>query len=651
MTKPIHAMDRRTHSRLLMCVALFAGVQAVNAQQTIVDGKTNLIVNGDAESGPASPDGTTVVASIPNWTRATGDANVLAYGLTGSILLSDEAPPNHGFNYFAKTTNDGAATLTQTIDVSSASSQISGGDVKYTASAYLGNTRCCGPTQVTFAFQNASGQTFSTATLSQDSIADPGVALQQTMGLVPSGTLRVQVTISFGLFSAADSLSLVLSPLGTNPSSVLGTNLIVNGGAEAGPSAPPASTSPYIPDWSTSDEVSVAPYGGTRWIQLTDPGPADRGVNLFSNGTAGSNMYQDIDVTAAASLIDAGQVTYEISAWLGGLAGASSPTLTYTFFDWSNPPQQLATTAQLASAAISAAGLAEVSHVDTLPRGTRRVHIAVAYTVNTLADNIAFTLAAPPGPPVIDPGGVVSASAFGGFSSIAPGSWIEIYGNNLTASTPLGWSGSDFNNGVAPTKLGDVSVSVGGTAAYIDYISPGQVNAQVPSNAPISSGTVDITVTNSNGTSDPFALYVNPTQPGLLAPSSFIVDKKQYIAALFPDGQTYAIPQNAIPGLASRPATPGDTLTIYGVGFGPVSGGFTAGTVVTAQNSLTTPLQLFFDKTPATLSYYGLAPSFVGLYQFNVVVPNVSTNSAEPVSFNLGGTDGSQTLYIAVQSQ
>ena len=360
-------------------------------------------------------------------------------------------------------------------------------------------------------------------------------------------------------------------------------------------------------------------------------------------------MYQDIDVTAAASLIDAGQVTYQVSAWLGGLAGASSPTLTYTFFDWSSPPNQLAPTAQLASSAISAAGLAEVSHADTLPRGTRRVHIAVGYTVNTLADNIAFTLAAPPGPPVIDTGGIISAGAFGGFSAIAPGSWIEIYGTNLTASPTLGWSGSDFNNGVAPTKLGDVSVSVGGTAAYVDYVSPGQVNALVPSNAPVSSGMVDVTVTNSNGTSDPFALYVNQTQPGLLAPSSFIVNKKQYIAALFPDGQTYALPQNAIPGVASRPASPGDTLTIYGVG--PVTGGFMADTVVTAQNSLTTQLQLFFDKTPATLSYYGLAPSFVGLYQFNVVVPNVNANSAEPLSFNLGGTKGSQTLYIAVQNQ
>jgi uncharacterized protein (TIGR03437 family) len=117
---------------------------------------------------------------------------------------------------------------------------------------------------------------------------------------------------------------------------------------------------------------------------------------------------------------------------------------------------------------------------------------------------------------------------------------------------------------------------------------------------------------------------------------------------LFTDGQTFALPQNSIAGVASRPALVGDTLIIYGVGFGPVTGGFTAGTIVTAQNSLTTPLQIMFGSTSATLSYSGLAPSFTGLYQFNVVVPSVAANNALPITFSLGGVKGSQILYIAV---
>ena len=57
--------------------------------------------------------------------------------------------------------------------------------------------------------------------------------------------------------------------------------------------------------------------------------------------------------------------------------------------------------------------------------------------------------------------------------------------------------------------------------------------------------------------------------------------------------------------------------------------------------------QVYFGNTPATVTYAGLAPGTLGLYQFNVVVPNVS-GAAVPVSFRLNGTAGQQTLYTAV---
>jgi uncharacterized protein (TIGR03437 family) len=121
------------------------------------------------------------------------------------------------------------------------------------------------------------------------------------------------------------------------------------------------------------------------------------------------------------------------------------------------------------------------------------------------------------------------------------------------------------------------------------------------------------------------------------------------VAAILSDG-SFALPLNAIPGVASRPAHAGETVTIYGVGFGAVSGGLTAGTIVTQQNSLTTPMQFQFNTTSVTPAYDGLASSFTGLYQFNLVVPSAGVNNALPISFTLGGSKGSQTLYIAVQN-
>jgi uncharacterized protein (TIGR03437 family) len=443
----------------------------------------------------------------------------------------------------------------------------------------------------------------------------------------------------------------------TDPTSpMIGRNLVVNSGAEMGPAVPLPAHALYVPGWSTATKAgSIAPYGGSGWVSTTAPGPPDRGVNVFCGWQDLSDLFQDIDVSAASSRIDSGQVTYVVSGWLGGPNGpVASASLIYLFYDWSG--KQLAPTAQLAPGNFSGYQLIEVAATGTLPSGTRRVRISLNFhSSDSLADDIAFALSAPNAPPVITPGKIVSASDFGGFSAIAPGSWIEIKGNYLT-SEPLRnncggvpgscWADSDFNNGVGPTTLDGLSVSIGGQAAFIDFASPGQINALVPSNAP--TGPVLVTVTNDNGTSDGYPIYVNQTQAGLLAPSAFVVSGKQYVVAQFPDG-TFVLPQNAIAGVASRPAMPGETITIYGVGFGPVTPEFDAGTVVTQLNTLTTSLQFLFGSTAVTPSYYGLAPSFTGLYAFNIVVPNVGANNALPLSINLGGTKGIQTLYIAVQ--
>jgi uncharacterized protein (TIGR03437 family) len=58
-----------------------------------------------------------------------------------------------------------------------------------------------------------------------------------------------------------------------------------------------------------------------------------------------------------------------------------------------------------------------------------------------------------------------------------------------------------------------------------------------------------------------------------------------------------------------------------------------------------------FGGTQVTPAYYGLAPTFVGLYQFNVVVPlSIANSDAVPLTFNVGGNTGSQTLFTAVHN-
>jgi len=93
----------------------------------------------------------------------------------------------------------------------------------------------------------------------------------------------------------------------------------------------------------------------------------------------------------------------------------------------------------------------------------------------------------------------------------------------------------------------------------------------------------------------------------------------------------------------------GDTIVLYGVGFGPVVPNIPAGQLVGQSNTLSSSLQIFLGGSPATVLYSGLARNYTGLYQINIVVPNVAAN-AVPLTFALGGMAGTQTLYIAVQN-
>jgi uncharacterized protein (TIGR03437 family) len=259
--------------------------------------------------------------------------------------------------------------------------------------------------------------------------------------------------------------------------------------------------------------------------------------------------------------------------------------------------------------------------------------------------NNVIRMMAPSGPSITS-GGVISASAFGGFSTVAPGSWTEIYGSNLATSV-RSWTGADFTGTTAPTSLDGNSVTIGGQPAFVAYISGGQINAQVPSG--VGTGPQQVVVTNGNGGKATGSVTVNATVPGMLAPPNFVVGGKQYAAAFFNDGVTFVMPPGAVAGVTSQRANPGDRITFWGVGFGPVTPPSPAGQLVPGLNSLA-GFSMNIGGTAASVEYAGLAPGLVGVYQFNVFVPSsAASNDLTPVTFSLNGTAGTQTLYIAVK--
>ena len=246
-------------------------------------------------------------------------------------------------------------------------------------------------------------------------------------------------------------------------------------------------------------------------------------------------------------------------------------------------------------------------------------------------------------------GRAISAGAFGAFAEAAAGSYIEIYGTDLAGTTRT-WAESDFNNGAAPTTLDEVTASVGGQPAFISYISPTQVNIQVPEGV-TPGNNVPVVVRYKDQDRALASLNIKAAAPGLLAPPSFKIGDYQFIAALHANGTFVA--NSAITGVPTAPAVPGETLTIYGLGFGPVTGNNTtavAGRIAQGLTSTASPVQFFFDGMEAQVTYSGLTPGLVGLYQFNVVVPpGLAGGRDVTLRVAMGGENIAQTLYIPIR--
>jgi uncharacterized protein (TIGR03437 family) len=633
----------------------------------------NLVVNGDAESGPATNGGNTPPTSIPGWT-VSGTPTVVLYTADTRLNLKSFGAAVRGNNYFTGT-NTSKGVLSQKIDASPSATAIDASSISFDASGYLGGANGDN-SSMTISFLGTTGNTISSFTLgpltSADRTDDTGIYFQRRIGLVPAGTRNINVEVDLlrtsgsANYGCADNISLILNNDAVLPTGFFGSNLIVNGNAEApnGTQLPFPLTSILdtgiidLPGWVRSGDFTLDLYSPDSDLDVKSAGPPDRGSWFFYGGPSSTqgNATQDIDVAGAASQIDSGKVTFNFSAWIGGYYDQDDNiTVTAKFMNWQGTVLGSSVLGPvLAAERNNVSSLLKKLQTGSIPVGTRMIRITMdsirkaGSDDDGLADSLSLVLTAPGAggsTPAIQSGGVMTASAFGGFNTIAPGTWVEIYGSSLAGSSRE-WAGADFSGNTAPTSLDGTTVSIAGQKAFIRYISPGQVNAQVPSN--ISPGPQQLTVTANGLTSAAYPITVNQAQPGLLAPNSFLIGGKQYVTAMHADG-TFVLPPNAIAGLSTRQAQPGETILLYGVGFGSVTPSINAGQIVGVANQLSLPLQMQFAQSPATIIYSGLSPNFVGLYQFNVTVPNISDSDLVPLTFNLGGTTGSQTLYIAVK--
>jgi len=227
--------------------------------------------------------------------------------------------------------------------------------------------------------------------------------------------------------------------------------------------------------------------------------------------------------------------------------------------------------------------------------------------------------------PAISENGIVSGTGDTGPSVAAPGGLISIYGSNLASAGRVAAAARSR----LPITLEDAVVRIGGRSAGLLYVSPEQINAQVPFE--VTPGNQVVTVVRSGRSSADFSLRVGAAAPAI------------FTGAFLKNSDFSIVSEN-------NPARPGDVLLIYCTGLGAVQPAVASG-----QLTPSSPLSLTAATPRVTIGGVEaqvvnslLSPGFVGLYQIGVVTPSGLPGGTASVVVTVGAISSApKALYTA----
>jgi uncharacterized protein (TIGR03437 family) len=241
--------------------------------------------------------------------------------------------------------------------------------------------------------------------------------------------------------------------------------------------------------------------------------------------------------------------------------------------------------------------------------------------------------------PVI--GGVKNAASH--LAGVASSAWIEVQGLNLSTTT-RSWTSSDFTGSKLPTSLDGVSVTINGLPAYLDFVSPEQINVLAPDDA--ATGSVQVQVTNALGVSAPFTVTKSDAMPALLNSqlSASSAQTHGQVVAMHANGSPVGYPNTD--GCASCvPALPGETIALFGTGFGATKTPAPASQMVSDPAQLANPVTVAIGGKSATVTFAGRVSS--GLDQVNVTIPDGLPGGEAFVVATVEGLSTPDYLFMA----
>jgi uncharacterized protein (TIGR03437 family) len=234
--------------------------------------------------------------------------------------------------------------------------------------------------------------------------------------------------------------------------------------------------------------------------------------------------------------------------------------------------------------------------------------------------------------------------AFLGKAGFTSNSYLELFGSDFSTTTRT-WAGADFRGSNAPTSLDGVSVTVNGRDAFIYYVSPSQININVPEDTAV--GPVNIQVRNATGTSNTLSVNRTRLAPTLHAIPQFTVGGRAHVVAQTPDFRSFVGNPGMVTGIAFTAARPGQTVVVYALGCGPTSPATVPGAVNAANAPLALPSEVRIGGQRAAVAFAGAVANTIGLYQFNVVIPEIAPGD-QPIELTVDGVPNNQNLVIAV---
>ncbi len=204
-------------------------------------------------------------------------------------------------------------------------------------------------------------------------------------------------------------------------------------------------------------------------------------------------------------------------------------------------------------------------------------------------------------------------------NAVAPGSFVSIYGERFAGAA------AQADSATLPKSLGGLTVLVNGVPAPLFYVSPGQINFQIPFETPAGVATVVVTQGGGNSIASSSLAWIR-----IAAAAPGITVFGQNRAAIRNQDTTVNLPDNG--------AAVGSVISIYGTGIGPVTPPVGSGLPA----SLTELTRAILNVTAtiggkdAHVEFAGLTPGSTALAQVNVTVPALAPGDYRVV-LNVGG--------------